>query len=205
MWRGQPLPVTLDLPPITAKVSPSGKILSCTAAAPASQQLPSMGLSGPGAATQAFDLTKFFGTTQSAGFPRQPVAPGSEWSDSATITTAEGAKIKVSTTSKLLGIVNYRGRQCAKIRTAFSVPLSMQMAQMGIPFVLTGSEQGTVTTYFAVAEGRMIGTVGKVQTDMTMGTGMPAMGTGQSVAVTMKTETDVRVSLAGTGSASRSR
>ncbi|MFQ5809775.1 MAG: hypothetical protein ACE5JM_09175, partial [Armatimonadota bacterium] len=199
-----PLPLTVDLPAVTAKTSPRGKILSWSVAGPASQQLPALGLPGAGAATEPFDLTKFFGTTQNVGFPRQAVTAGSEWSDTATITTAEGVKINVSNRSKLLGLVNYQGRRCAKIRTTFVIPLSMQMAQMGIPFVLSGSEQGTVTTYFALAEGRMIASMGKVRTDITMGTGMPAMATGQSVAVSMQSETDVRANLASSGSTPRS-
>jgi hypothetical protein len=200
---GQALPVTLNLPPITAKVRPTGKIDSCTVAAPMSQQLPDLGgLSGAGAMTEAFDFTKFFGTTQNVGFPSHPVSPGSEWSDSVTITTPEGAKLQMKTKSKLLGFSTYQGRHCAKIRTAFTVPLSMQMAQLGIPFVLSGSEEGTVTTYFALAEGRMIGSVGKVMTDMTMSTGLAGVGAGQqSVSASMRSQTDVRVSLAAPGSA----
>jgi hypothetical protein len=203
-WMGQPIPMTLQLPPVTTRMAPTGKILSCTVATSASQQLPSLGLSGTGAATQAFDLTKFFGTTQNAGFPRQPISPGTEWSDTATITTAEGSKINVSSTSKLLGLVTYRGRQCAKISTTFSVPLSMQMAQEGLPFVLSGSDEGTVTTYFALAEGRMIGSVGKTHTNMTMGTGLPGVGTGMGISVSIQCQTDVRVALVGTTPASRS-
>ncbi len=204
---GQAVPLTLNLPAITTKLTATGKILNCTVAAPMSQQLPALGgLSGAGAATEAFDFTKFFGATQNIGFPSRPVSPGTQWSDSVNITTADGAKLQIKSNSKLLGFTTYQGRRCAKIRTTFTAPLSMQMAQLGIPFALTGSEQGTMTTYFALAEGRMIGSVGKVTTDITMSTGLGGIGAGQqSASASIRSQTDVRVNLAGSPSALRQR
>ena len=199
-WGGQPIPVALALPPLTVQTTPTGKILSCTVASASTQQLPGLGLAGADMATQAFDFSKFFGSTQNIGFPVAAVSPGSEWADTSTVTTPDGARLVITSSSKLLGFADYQGVRCAKIYTTYKAPISLEMVQLGIPFKLAGSEEGTMTAYFAPAEGRLIASLGKVVADLTM-SGQVAVGgeRQQVVAVGMQSQTDVRVRLAGVG------
>lgn len=198
-WGLDVLPVALNLPPITMRVTPSGKILSTEVG----QAPPATGAdlsdwvgSDALGVDQTFDFARFFGATRNIGFPTRPVSLGEVWKDRTTVSLPDGAQIRIDSTSRLAGFKKVDGEPCARIDTGFKVPLDVQMAQLGIPFRLEGSESGKLTNYFAYRLGRMLRTSGVVEAQVTMsGTVDVGGGRTQEVAVSMLSQVNLQVEL----------
>jgi hypothetical protein len=78
-------------------------------------------------------------------FPEQEVKPGDTWSDEARVSMGEGMPELVLTVNcRLLALVTYHGRSCAKIRTSITGPLNLELSQIPGLKGLEGSAEGTV-------------------------------------------------------------
>jgi hypothetical protein len=198
-WGLDVLPVALNLPPLTMKVTPSGKVLSTE-----------VGRAAPGTGADlsgwvgnealgmdpTFDFAKFFGATRNIGFPLTPVSVGESWEDRTTVALPDGGQLQIDSTSRLVAFKTFAEQPCAQIETTFKVPLNVALSQLGIPFKLEGTESGRLTNYFAYQQGRMLSTSGAVDAQVTM-SGSVDLGGGRSqdVAVSMASRTNVQVKL----------
>jgi len=128
----------------------------------------------PGASMQGMDWAQM---AAAMAFPEKDVKVNEVWETNAAVDVATGAKMKVQARSRLLGLETYKGRQCARIRTSFSIPLDTLLPQMmpqgGPAPEMGGQVTGLVVWYFDHVSGLVIDESGKVTvqstTSFTMG------------------------------------
>ncbi len=217
-WAGQPLPVNLTFPPVTVIMTPNGQISgSQVAAPPATTPAPAsaslgrleslLGGLGGGLGSGAFsglgnlsdqvmlfDFSKFFSTARNLGLPRGAVKVGQNWTDITTLASPSGQQISIQSSSRLVGLQTVNGRRCARIVSSYSVPLNLNL-QLAQALGITGSQQGSNTTLFAVDLGRPVRTTGTVASRMTMSE--PALTGGQATQVAMSMTVKTTTTLAG--------
>lgn len=92
-------------------------------------------------------------------FPGRDVKVNDTWDTAATLKLQGGGTAKVKARSRLLKLVAYRGRPCARIRTWFEIPLdgSTALADMAAQLTsggkVTGKMTGLVISHFDHARG----------------------------------------------------
>lgn len=129
------------------------------------------------------------------GFPEGEVKVNETWRDEVELPGAAGMpEVNVTVNSRLLELLTYEGRKCAKIRSAFKGPLSCDLSQLaGAPAGAAGTVeamiQGTFTQYYDYENSVWVGGEGQMTMNMTMnlsseGRDMGAMTT--KMAMTMK-------------------
>jgi hypothetical protein len=83
-------------------------------------------------------------------FPARDLKPGDTWSETLTVGTA-GSTQKVNVTWKYLGKQQFRGRNCARVSTVFSLPMARPSGLEEMPAGFTppsGKLTGSMVTYF---------------------------------------------------------
>lgn len=88
-------------------------------------------------------------------FPDKELRIGDTWSIEKKIELPQGF-LEITASSVLGDFKNIEGFRCAIINTEFSIPLTMQEEKQGIKIKMSGEEEGTGTTYFAVKEGKLV-------------------------------------------------
>jgi hypothetical protein len=69
--------------------------------------------------------------SQFSAFPEGDVNEGDAWSDTITIpTTPGGPEMEMTFQSKLIALTTFQSRKCAKIRTSFSAPMNLDLAEL---------------------------------------------------------------------------
>lgn len=123
------------------------------------------------------------------GFPEGAVKPDDTWSDDLKVPGGTGMpEINLSVNCRLLELLTYHGHKCAKIRTAFSGPLAMDLSQVagagnGAAGTMEGTLQGVFTQYYDYEDSVWAG--GEGQMTMNMNLTMSAQGTEISTATKM--------------------
>ena len=105
------------------------------------------------------------------GLPEGDVKVNDTWSDQLNIPgSGQTPEINLSVNSRLLELLTYKGRQCAKIRTSFKGPMTMDLSQMGegASGSMEATMQGTFTQYYDYASSVWVGGDGQLTMNMTM-------------------------------------
>ena len=156
-----------------------------------SADLGEKGLSNPFSNEALMSLANF------ATFPEGDVKPNDTWPDELNIPASEGMpEINLSVNSRLLELLTYQGRQCAKIRTSFKGPMSFDMSQIAdAPAGVSGSTeatlQGTFTQYYDYVNSIWVGGDGQMTMSMTMNMSAQGANTGpmtMKMVMNMKTQ-----------------
>jgi len=197
-YAGQPLPVAVNIPTITVVMDKFGHIISSQVqAAPQSPASPLAGLLGGqlmgGGSAGSLDVSQLYGQLHLPGFPQRPVRVGEVWQQQAQVMTASGQPIALAWRTRLIGMEDFDGRRCAKLRTAYSFPLDLLLSAMLRDILaLQGNVQGTSTMYFDLDARVPVAFDSVQQTQMKMSA---AMLTGEQVSASMVMRTQLRARL----------
>lgn len=100
------------------------------------------------------------------GFPKQELKVGDTWTHDYTLDIPDNEKVTVKVNSKLLAYEKCDGYDCARIETKYDYPIKFVLNdKVNGRLVLEGKESGTVITFFAFKEGKMIRTEGDIASD----------------------------------------
>jgi hypothetical protein len=119
-----------------------------------------------------------------AGFPEGNLKVNDTWTSEVKLPTAEGMpEINLSMNSRLLELLTYQERKCAKIRTAFSGPLSFDLSQVagapaGAAGTMEATVQGTFTQYYDHENSVWLDGEGQMTMNMTMNVSAEGVDTG---------------------------
>ena len=113
----------------------------------------------------------------SAAFPDGDLKLKDTWSGDMKLSLAEGLDITLSANSRLLELTTFQGRKCAKIRSAFKGPLSLEMSEAGTDMTTTGSVTAQFITYYDYVNSVYVSSEGTVGMTMTMTMADPEEGT----------------------------
>jgi hypothetical protein len=124
-------------------------------------------------------------------FPEEEVKPGDTWSDEARVAMGEGMPELVLTVNcRLLALVTYHGRSCAKIRTSISGPLNLELSQIpemkGLEGSTEGTVQGSIVQYYDYTTSSWLDADAKLTTTLSMLASVPAPGGVQSVPIEIR-------------------
>ncbi len=65
-------------------------------------------------------------------FPEGDVEVGASWSEELSVPVAPGGpEVEIAVASRLLALTTFQSRKCAKIRTSFEVPVSLDLSDFG--------------------------------------------------------------------------
>jgi hypothetical protein len=87
-------------------------------------------------------------------FPEGNVEVNDSWSDTVKIPSApQGPEVTLTLKSQLLDLTTYQNRKCAKIRTSFEGPISVDLSALGVPSQeakgsMEATLQGDVISYY---------------------------------------------------------
>lgn len=87
--------------------------------------------------------------------PKRDVKPGDSWSSQIKLRSFTGSSTpsSVTITSRLLAVAPFRGRNCAKIRSSYSVPINSPLS------LAAGAGSSSLGSGQAVAKGKLSGTI----------------------------------------------
>jgi hypothetical protein len=127
-------------------------------------------------------------------FPDKDLKPGDTWSFKGDMPAPFGGKMTLKTKSTFLGVETVDGVKCAKIKTEFSLPLTLSMAnapnQPGAG-TMKGAVKGTTITYFELSTGQVYQSETEAKSTMSMsGPANPNDPSGQSI--TVKSASNIR-------------
>jgi hypothetical protein len=160
------------------------------------KQVVSSDVGGKGA-SDPFSNEALMSLANFATFPEGDVKPDDTWSDQLNIPgSGEMPEMDLSVNSRLLELLTYQGRQCAKVRTSFKGPMSFDMSQMpGVPEGMSGAMeatlQGTFTQYYDYVNSIWVGGDGQMTMSMTMNMSAQGANTGpmmMKMVMNMKTQ-----------------
>lgn len=132
------------------------------------------------------------------GFPEGDVKVDDTWSDRLNIPSAEGMpELSLSVNSRLLELLTYQGRKCAKIRTAFEGPMNLDLAQMGgaaagASGAMEATLQGVFTQYYDYVTSVWVGGEGRMSMNMKMAVSAQGVETGP---MAMKMVMNIRIQM----------
>jgi len=131
---GQQEKISQDMPKSKTliKMTPLGNVLSARTSFPesASQESPS-GPSQTDPRSLGLDMATLEAVFSHIPFPERDVKPNDTWKDEVRLPGFVGSQaVTITFTSRLLGLGPYKGRNCARIRTAFEIPLEMDLGQV---------------------------------------------------------------------------
>jgi len=146
--RGQDQPQTVPTQPVTETISPLGEPLSAKGAEGPPRGFTWSGLPG---------LRKLLGSVQFPLLPERAVAAGQEWSDKLLLEVG-GKKVTVEQKSTLESFVRVGGRDCAQIKTQFTLPIEINTPPnpLGMTETMRGTERVSRTTLFDPEAGRIV-------------------------------------------------
>ncbi|MBC7286675.1 MAG: hypothetical protein H5T86_01245 [Armatimonadetes bacterium] len=152
-YAGEPLPVAVNIPPVTVVMDRWGRVTSTTVQQPAVSVSPLASLLGGqlfgGGPAGSLDITQFYGQLHMPGFPTTAVRIGETWQEQAQVISADNQPIAVSWQTKLVALTNYAGARCAQLQTSYSLPLSLLVnALLRDVLSLRGDIRGVSTLYF---------------------------------------------------------
>ena len=113
----------------------------------------------------------------SAAFPEGDLKVKDTWAGTMKLPLEEGMEITLSANSRLLELATFQGRKCAKIRSAFKGPLSLDMSPQGQQMHMTGSLTGEFVTYYDYVNSVYVSSEGTIAMTMKMSMDDPAEGT----------------------------
>lgn len=130
-------------------------------------------------------------------FPEADIAPGGKWTDTIRLPLEEGSEqaLQATVSSELLGLLTYRGRPCAKIRTSIEVPIPIaewmkEGAAAGeeVPLELEAEAKASMsfTWYFDHEQGMEVASEGTMVMLMKMAMSEAEEGLPMSMSSTMK-------------------
>lgn len=127
-------------------------------------------------------------------FPDRDLKPGDTWKANTPVEMAPGRSVLIRIASRFVGMTRHRGRECAKIVTAFDMPTGPAPASGAVttdaetdaPYSEQGRITGQITSYFDIAAGREIYTDGVVAMRMSMKMAAPAGPSGETETAEMK-------------------
>lgn len=169
VWNGENLPVEVNIPPVTMKITPGGKVLATNVTRAATDQGGGLSLNDAIAQRTQFDVGQFFGDLKGPGFPTQAVEPGSRWKEDVTLNTQSGQPIVVNTTTAFLDYAKLNGVPCARLQTSYTMPLDLSVMGLAL-FKLSGKHTGSQVAYFDYGQGRALRFDGIADTEMVMQT-----------------------------------
>ncbi len=115
-----------------------------------------------------------------SAFPEGDVKEGDSWSDTITIpTTPGGPELEMTFQSKLIALTTFQSRKCAKIRTSFSAPIDLDLAQLSLgeeqdaEGAMTATLQGDLLWYYDYENSVYVYGEGTVGMDMKMSMQIP--------------------------------
>ncbi len=139
----------------------------------------------PGASDMPLSNDTLASLSGMTGFPEGDVKVNDTWTDEMKIPASEGTpEINLSVNSRLLELLTYEGRQCAKIRTSFKGPMSFDLSQMAgkagsnASGTMEATLQGTFTQYYDYAHSVWVGGDGQMTMSMTMNVSAQGVDTG---------------------------
>ena len=139
----------------------------------------------PGASDMPLSNDTLASLSGMTGFPEGDVKANDTWADEMKIPASEGTpEINLSVNSRLLELLTYQGRPCAKIRTSFKGPMSFDLSQMAgkagsnASGTMEATLQGTFTQYYDYAHSVWVGGEGQMTMNMTMNMSTQGVDTG---------------------------
>ncbi|MDH4180204.1 MAG: hypothetical protein OEV33_06805 [Armatimonadota bacterium] len=118
--------------------------------------------------------------SQFSAFPEGDVSEGDAWSDTISIpTTPGGPELAMTFQSKLIALTTFQNRKCAKIRTSFSAPMNLDIAELSegeeaeAEGDMTATLQGDLLWYYDYEKSVYVYGEGTIGMDMKMAMQMP--------------------------------
>ncbi|HUU55181.1 MAG TPA: hypothetical protein VMY87_09720 [Armatimonadota bacterium] len=118
--------------------------------------------------------------SQFSAFPEGDVSEGDAWSDTISIPVApDGPELELTFESKLLALTTFQSRECAKIRTSFSAPVEVDLAEFNEEAedegagAMTATLQGDILWYYDHENSVYVYGEGTIGMDMKMSVEMP--------------------------------
>jgi len=194
-WNGQRLPVELQVPAITMKMTPGGKVMATNVARRETEEEGAAGSMGDLLAQRTqFDVGQFFGDLKGPGFPTDAVEPGARWKETLSLNTQSGQPITVNTTTSFLDYAKLTGVNCARLQTDYAMPLDLSLMNIAL-FKVSGKHTGSQVAYFDYAGGKVLRFDGIADTEMLMQTPQLFGGGANQTAVTMNLRSNTSVVL----------
>jgi hypothetical protein len=113
----------------------------------------------------------------SAAFPDGDLQVKDTWAGTMQLPLQEGVQLNISANSRLLELATFQGRKCAKIRSAFKGPVSLDMSEQGQQMHMTGSLTGEFVTYYDYVNSVYVSSDGTITMTMKMSMDDPEEGT----------------------------
>jgi hypothetical protein len=123
-------------------------------------------------------------------FPARDLKPGDTWNAESKVDIGSGQSVLVKIASRFLALTSFQGRRCAKILTAFEMPMAPPGGAgeaEGVSMTSDGKVTGQITSFFDIAEGREVYTDGSVAMLMKMQMSAPLDPSGAVQTVEMNT------------------
>jgi hypothetical protein len=123
-------------------------------------------------------------------FPARDLKPGETWNAESKVDIGPGRSVVVKIASRFLAVITFQGRRCAKILTAFEMPMAPPGGAgeaEGVSMTSDGKITGQLTSFFDIEEGREVYTDGSVAMLMKMQMSAPLDPSGAVQTVEMNT------------------
>ena len=165
---------TMDMPTakMVADLDPQGRVVKLIEADMPESAM-SEQLMGKGAES-------FPNWSQFSAFPEGDVSEGDAWSDTISIpTTPGGPEMEMTFQSKLIALTTFQSRKCAKIRTSFSAPVDLDLAELSAgeeeeaEGAMTATLQGDLLWYYDYENSVYVYGEGTIGMDMKMSMQIP--------------------------------
>jgi hypothetical protein len=130
-------------------------------------------------------------------FPDRDVKPGDTWASESKVDLGGGQSRVMKIASRFVGLARYKGRQCARIQTAFEMPMdvsAMTGEAEGVTVKSQGKITGQIMTLFDYTAGRELYADGSVimLVKMKMSGAMDPTSVGQSLDMNNAMKLNVR-------------
>lgn len=145
---------------------------------------------GPEAGGVGMDNTDPLKALYGLNFPARDLKPGETWNAESKVDIGPGQSVMVKIASRFLAMTTFQGRRCAKILTAFEMPMAPPMGAgeaEGVSMTSDGKVTGQITSFFDVEEGREVYSDGSVAMLMKMQMTAPLDPSGAVQTVEMNT------------------
>lgn len=166
---------TMDMPTakMVADMDSQGRVIELVESKVSDDQMSQQLLMGSGAES-------FPNWSQFSAFPEGDVKEGDEWSDTISLpTTPGGPEMEMTFQSKLIALTTFQSRKCAKMRTSFSAPINLDLAELSegededVGGAMTATLQGDLLWYYDYENSTYVYGEGTVGMDMKMAIDMP--------------------------------
>jgi len=118
--------------------------------------------------------------SQFSAFPEGEVNEGDAWGDTISVpTTPGGPELEMTFQSKLIALTTFQSRKCAKIRTSFSAPMDLDLAELSegeeedAEGAMTATLQGDLLWYYDYENSIYVYGEGTIGMDMKMAMQIP--------------------------------